>query len=193
MKRERGRPLAATNDAIFEAALELFSEHGFEATTMPMVAERVGIGRSTLFRRFPNTSAIMWYARAELTQEYASNLAAQPDGVDPVDGAFAAYRAIWTVRPELIESGRRMMRVIEGSGPESSIKWQAYSAWAEHTHAFVLERTGLPEHDTAARAGAMAIWAAIWAGAVEFALSESDSIDEHLARARSAIEIRFAR
>jgi len=31
------------------------------------------------------------------------------------------------------------------------------------------------------------------AGAVEFALSESDSIDEHLARARSAIEIRFAR
>lgn len=190
MKRERGRPIAATDDAIFRAAFELFREVGFEGTTMPMIAERVGIGRSTLFRRFPNTTAIMWYARAELTEEFRTNLAAQPDATELGDGAFAAYRALWTARPELIPDGKDMMRIIETSGPQSAIKWQAYGSWAELVHGYVLERTGLPETDTTARAAAMAIWAAIWAGAVEFALSDSDSIDEHLARARSAIEVR---
>lgn len=192
MKRERGRPIAASNEAIFEAALALFSEVGFEATTMPMVAERVGIGRSTLFRRFPNTTAILWYARTELTGEFQANLLAQPHDVPLVDAPFLAYAAIWSSRPELIESGKRMMRVIETSGPLSGVKWQAYGAWAEIVHAFVLERTALSEHDARARAAAMAIWAAVWAGAVEFSLSDSGSIDEHLARARSAIEIRIA-
>ncbi|HWL01948.1 MAG TPA: helix-turn-helix domain-containing protein [Microbacteriaceae bacterium] len=191
MKRERGRPIAATDEAIFQAAFEVFREVGFEATTMPMIAERVGIGRSTLFRRFPNTTAIMWYARAELTEEFRANLAAQPVGTDLSDGAFAAYRAIWTARPDLIENGKDMLRIVETAGPESVAKWQAYGSWAELVHGYVLERTGLPETDTTARAAAMAIWAAIWAGAVEFALTDSDSIDEHLRRARSAIEVRL--
>ena len=191
MKRERGRLAAATDEAIFTAAFDLFREVGFEATTMPMIAERVGIGRSTLFRRFPNTTAIMWYARAELTEEFRANLAAQPEGTELADGAFAAYRALWTARPELVASGRDMMRIIETSGPQGTIKWQAYGSWAELVHGYVLDRTGLPETDTTARAAAMAIWAAIWAGAVEFALADSDSIDAHLARARSAIDVRL--
>lgn len=158
---------------------------------MPMIAERVGIGRSTLFRRFPNTSAILWYARTELTDDFRANLAAQPREIAIVDGPFRAYASIWSSRPELIESGRQMMRVIETSGPLSAVKWQAYGTWAEIVHAYVLERTGAPAHDTQARAAAMAIWAAVWAGAVAFSLSGSESIETHLARARSAIEVRL--
>jgi len=191
VKRPPGRPLAASDEEIFNAAFDLFREHGFETTTMPMIAERVGIGRSTLFRRFSSKTAIIWYARAELTDEFAANLAAQPPGTELADGAFEAYRAIWTARPQLVASGKEMLRIIEGASPETAVKWQAYEAWAEHVHRYVLERTGLPETDTAARAAAMAIWAAIWAGAVEFGLLDSDSIDEHLDRARAAIQVRL--
>jgi len=182
-----------SNEQIFEAALGLFAEQGFESTTMPMIAERLGIGRSTLFRRYPNTSSIMWYARAELTEEFRTNIAAQPSGVDLADAVFDAYRAIWSARPELVESGKQMMRVIETSGAESGIKWQAYGSWGDIVHEFVLARTGLPRGDTTARAAAMAIWAAAWAGAVEFSFADAGAIDDYLARARAAIEIRLPR
>lgn len=192
MKRERGRPPAATNQAIFEAAFELFREVGFESTTMPMIAQRVGIGRSTLFRYFSSTTAIIWYARSELTDEFRANLAAQPETVELVDGIFAAYREIWSARPELTAEGKDMMRIIETAASATSVKWLQYEAWANLVHDHVVARTGHTPTSSGTRAAAMAIWAAIWAGAVEFGLSDSDSIDEHLRRARAVLTINIS-
>ncbi len=42
-----------TRELIVEAAMSLFFEHGYEATTMEDVADSAGIGVSTLYRYFP--------------------------------------------------------------------------------------------------------------------------------------------
>ncbi|OJX68000.1 MAG: hypothetical protein BGO95_06525 [Micrococcales bacterium 73-13] len=187
MKRERGRPRATTHAAIVEAAFELFREVGFESVTMPMIAARAGIGRATVFHYFSNKAEILWYTQTDTTEEFRTNLAAQPAGVDLADGAFAAYAGIWSTHADEIAIGKEMVRTIETSSPESTGKWRAYETWSGLVHDYVMARTGLPATDTAARAVAMAIWAAIWSAATEFALTDSDSIDEHLARARAAI------
>lgn len=187
VKRERGRPWATTHAAIVEAAFDLFREVGFEATTMPMIASRAGIGRATVFHYFSSKADILWYSQTDTTEEFRANLAAQPPQGDLADGAFAAYAAVWSGHADEIAIGKEMVHTIETAPPETTGKWRAYETWSNLVHEYVMQRTGLPATDTAARAVAMAIWAAIWSAATEFALGDSDTIDEHLARARRAI------
>jgi AcrR family transcriptional regulator len=42
----------ARREAILAAALELFSERGFDGTPVPLVAERAGVGTGTIYRYF---------------------------------------------------------------------------------------------------------------------------------------------
>jgi AcrR family transcriptional regulator len=51
--RRRGRPRdAGARDAILDATLELLAERGFHATTMDSIAERAGVGKNTIYRRW---------------------------------------------------------------------------------------------------------------------------------------------
>ena len=49
--RPRGRPrLTIDRDAVAEAVAELFREGGYEAVTIPSVAEKLSVSRATLYR-----------------------------------------------------------------------------------------------------------------------------------------------
>lgn len=51
--RRRGRPRdAGAREAILDATLELLAERGFHATTMDSIAERAGVGKNTIYRRW---------------------------------------------------------------------------------------------------------------------------------------------
>jgi AcrR family transcriptional regulator len=54
------------NDAILDATAALIAEHGPMSVSMSAIAERVGIGRATLYKYFPDVEAILiaWHARA---------------------------------------------------------------------------------------------------------------------------------
>lgn len=189
MQRGRGQPRATTHDAIHQAAVDLFREAGFVETTMPMIAERAGIGRSTLFRYFSSKADILWHGYIELTADFARELRAQPDGVELADGAFEAYRSLWSAAPERTTIGKEVTLILDEAPPESTGRWRVEDAWSGLIREFVLARSRRHPEDTRARAAAAAIWAAIWSGAVGFARSDAGSIDDHLAQARAAIDI----
>ena len=55
MRRVPGRPRSsAADEAILEATVDVFAEVGLEALTMEGVAARAGVGKNTLYRRYPN-------------------------------------------------------------------------------------------------------------------------------------------
>lgn len=54
-----GRPRASLDDAIFEATLGLLEADGYQALTMGAVADRAGIGKPTLYRRYASKAELV--------------------------------------------------------------------------------------------------------------------------------------
>jgi AcrR family transcriptional regulator len=56
----RGRPRSdRLHDAILHAAVDLLLEGGFRSVSMDAIAARAGVGRMTIYRRWPNKAAIV--------------------------------------------------------------------------------------------------------------------------------------
>jgi AcrR family transcriptional regulator len=66
--RGRGRPRhAAARKAIVEATLELVAERGFQAATMDAIADRAGVSKNTIYRRWASKEELIADALRELT------------------------------------------------------------------------------------------------------------------------------
>lgn len=66
---ERGN----TKQDILEAALELFSVQGFEATSISQIASAVGIRKASLYSHFENKQAILDALMKEVLEQYAAH------------------------------------------------------------------------------------------------------------------------
>ncbi len=63
--RPRGRPKglspkgAATRERLFDAAISLMGEHGFEGTTLRAIATEAGVTHAMLYRHFPSKQSVV--------------------------------------------------------------------------------------------------------------------------------------
>jgi AcrR family transcriptional regulator len=55
----RRRDGAATRQEALRVALALFTEHGYEATSLRQIAEALGINKASLYYHFPNKEALL--------------------------------------------------------------------------------------------------------------------------------------
>ncbi len=60
--------VAATRRAVYVATLTLIAELGVQATTVERIAERSGVSRSTIYRRWPVTARLYQEAFAQLAR-----------------------------------------------------------------------------------------------------------------------------
>lgn len=86
MARTTGSDGARTEEAIRSAAIDLIAAHGFEATTLRAIAERVGVQPGTIYRYFPSKGQLL----VELLVEHLGFLLTQwalerPATDDPVE------------------------------------------------------------------------------------------------------------
>lgn len=53
---------------LYEVALELFGEQGYEQTTVALITERAGVAKGTFFNHFPSKDHVLaeWYRRLTL-------------------------------------------------------------------------------------------------------------------------------
>ncbi len=58
-QRTDGRLDRTRDPAILDAALACLAEHGYDATTMNDVAERAGVGKAAIYRRWSSKAALM--------------------------------------------------------------------------------------------------------------------------------------
>ena len=63
-----GRPRSPEADqAIVDAALVVFAEAGYEGLTIEAVAARAGVGKATVYRRYPGKAELVFHAASCLT------------------------------------------------------------------------------------------------------------------------------
>ncbi|WP_213000825.1 TetR/AcrR family transcriptional regulator [Winogradskya consettensis] len=71
------------------AAVDLFTEQGYDATTVAQIAERAGVTRSTFFRHFPDKRELLVAGQETLSLLLAEGIAEAPDGVTPLEAVAA--------------------------------------------------------------------------------------------------------
>jgi AcrR family transcriptional regulator len=78
----RERKKRQTREAIARAALELFVERGYAATTLADIAEAAGVSTRTIFAYFPGKEDILFCDFEALRDALAETLAERPAGKD---------------------------------------------------------------------------------------------------------------
>ena len=69
--RRPGRPRSEqAEQAIIEATLDLFAERGFEGVCVEAVAARAGVGKATIYRRWPHKEELLLAAFGSLKSPY---------------------------------------------------------------------------------------------------------------------------
>lgn len=100
-----------TRAALLRAALELFDERGYDATTAAAIAERAGVTEMTFFRYFPSKDSVL------IADPYdpliAEAIIRQPEGASPVAAAIGAIAAGWnSVPPPASAEVRDRLRIV---------------------------------------------------------------------------------
>jgi AcrR family transcriptional regulator len=78
------------------AALDLFSEQGFEDTTVGEIAARVGVTTRTFFRHFADKRDVLFAGAAELEALLSERIIQAPADLSPMDAIAAALATFGT-------------------------------------------------------------------------------------------------
>jgi AcrR family transcriptional regulator len=82
-------------EAIRQAALDLFSERGFDAVSVTDIAERAEVGRTTFFRYFGDKQEVLFSEPAEAAADAASGKPAPAERIgSSLAAALAAARGL---------------------------------------------------------------------------------------------------
>jgi AcrR family transcriptional regulator len=81
----RERKKQRTREQIVTAALDLFAERGFDATTVADIAELADVSERTIFTHFATKEDILFADHRGLAEALAAALAERPEGVSALD------------------------------------------------------------------------------------------------------------
>jgi AcrR family transcriptional regulator len=134
----RERADAARNRArVLVAAEELFTERGAEHVTMDDIARAAGVGKGTVYRRFPDRSAIAEALLDEHERALQDKLLRGPPPLGP--GAPPAERlaAFYAAMVELLERHVHLALAVETGARRFATG--AYGFWRAHVGALLAE------------------------------------------------------
>lgn len=147
----RGRPPGTSRAELEAIALRLFAEHGFDGTTVEMIAAEAGTSRRTFFRYFDTKTGVLWRAFDVEVAGLRAALDAMPADVPVMEAVRRAVLAVNHYREdgEATEAhdyeGLRTRMHLIGSTPELAASATVhYDAWERAVAGFAARRSGLP-------------------------------------------------
>ena len=108
--RRPGRPRSEqAEQAIIEATLDLFAEQGFEGVCVEAVAARAGVGKATIYRRWPNKEELLLAAFGSLKSPFP-----EPEGVSVRDDLLAMVEVMCADKADPRKARRYALLLGEG-------------------------------------------------------------------------------
>ena len=101
---------------LVRSAVQLYSEQGYEATTVAQIAVGAGLTKATFFRHFPDKREVLFAGQEEFSALLAAGIAAAPAEASVLDAVAAGLVAVTaTFTPEQHEFGPRLAAAVAGS------------------------------------------------------------------------------
>jgi AcrR family transcriptional regulator len=159
-----------------QAAMDLYSQRGFEQTTVAEIAQRAGLTERTFFRHFADKREVLFAGADTLQQALVGALEDAPGSLAPIDAVGKALEALAAQLPERPDVSRRRQAIIEAN-PELQERERIKLASLAAAAADALRRRGVAD-PTAVLAAEMGI--AVFRVAFERWISETNQ--QHLPR-----------
>jgi AcrR family transcriptional regulator len=142
----RDRKKERTRLAIQDAALGLFVEKGFEATTVDEIAERAEVSKATFFRYFATKGEVVFGDVGDPYEGLRAAIVERPAGEDDVTAVRHAVQQDWTRTLDPRRTARQARAantspLLRGLSFDLGVKWQAAISTA------LAERHGLATPD----------------------------------------------
>jgi AcrR family transcriptional regulator len=98
------------------AAVDLFTEQGYDTTTVAQIAERAGVTRSTFFRHFTDKREVLVAGQETLSRLLAEGILEAPADASPLEAVAAGLeRASSAMGPTNRELGPRIKAAVAAS------------------------------------------------------------------------------
>jgi len=83
-----------TERALQQAALNLFAQQGYDATTTDEIADLAGVSHRTFFRYFPTKESVLFVGEYGWFQSFTKHFLAQPAELSDFEAAWATLRVL---------------------------------------------------------------------------------------------------
>ena len=112
LDRKPGRPAddalrASRTEQILQAAAELFARHGYAGADTQLLAEKLGVGKGTIYRYFPSKEDLFLAAADRVMRQLKARVDdCIKDVADPLDQiaeAITTYLAFFAEHPDYVE------------------------------------------------------------------------------------------
>ncbi|MEW2298166.1 helix-turn-helix domain-containing protein [Streptomyces sp. NPDC006743] len=173
-----GRWPGGAQERLQEAAIELFTERGYEATTVAEIATRAGLTERTFYNHFADKRGVLFPGQDVFIAWIREAVTAAPPEQSPLDAVLAAFAAgsDWFDRNR--EAAQRRRQLLDAHA-DLREREQAKVAALGEAIADALHARGLP--DPAATLTASVCVAAHQLGAARWlADPEQGTLDHHL-------------
>ncbi|NKY44329.1 TetR/AcrR family transcriptional regulator [Nocardia cerradoensis] len=111
-----GRWEPGARERLVVAAVDLFTEQGYDATTVAQIAERAGVTKSTFFRHFPDKRELLVAGQETLSRLLAEGIAEAPADAGPLEAVAAGLeRASAAMGPMNRELAPRLKAAVAAS------------------------------------------------------------------------------
>lgn len=140
----RGRPPRTSARELELIALRLFTEYGFDATTIEQIATEAGVSERTFFRYFGSKASVLWSEFDTEVDTIRDALARTPPDVPMMEAIRRAVISANHYRAEDVPELRIRMNLISTAPALQSSAATHYDAWERAISEFAAARLAQP-------------------------------------------------
>ncbi|MEW2513661.1 helix-turn-helix domain-containing protein [Streptomyces sp. NPDC046870] len=168
------------------AAVDLFTEQGYDATTVTQIAERAGVTKSTFFRYFSDKRELLVAGQETLSRLLADGITEAPASASPLQAVAAGLeRASSAMGPVNRELGPRLKAAVAASTElQERDALKSVGLAAAMTAALIARGVPEPTAQLAAELGVLAFKR----GYAQWSESDRDGIEGLAPHALAALE-----
>jgi TetR/AcrR family transcriptional regulator, regulator of mycofactocin system len=140
----RGRPPGTSRRALELIALRLFTEQGFENTTIEQISAEAGVSKRTFFRYFSSKASVLWSEFDAEVDMIRSALAQVPADMPMLDAIRQAVVTANHYQAQDVPELRMRMNLISSAPALEASAAVHYDAWERAISDFAATRISQP-------------------------------------------------